>query len=354
MSVGVSRTGLSVRLSPLPALDESLRLRITLPSGAFVVGRGRCRGHMPGALCGLSLELDGKNQLLWDAFVDEEETSGSFWRMIGRMARAPDDAFAARGVVDEHASGALRFHTAGENGVAYRLAFARLPSDPADESDLCVRLPGFREPARRHVRRVLREDITFRVDESKEGALVTARVVELNRGGYAYVQGNDTQPVGLVALAVGELILVERGGQSVFPHFTPLELEQIACDTFRHDLQRPIFRPSTPKPAPVALPPLPSAPAPTRPDPKRFQEGYDAVRFAQAAAPEVQVRRYGDREIFFHPSVWAKVREDGVELMGPTLQDGARVCVLALVGPGAPRVVRLSEESQVSLLKPPR
>ena len=39
--------------------------------------------------------------------------------------------------------------------------------------------------------------------------------------------------------------------------------------------------------------------------------------------------------------------------MGPTLQDGPRVCVLALVGPGAPRVVRLDESSKVALLKPP-
>lgn len=357
-TVGVSRTGLSLRLSPAPAVDESLRLEIELPSGRVVHGRGRCRAHMPGALVGLSLELDGKNQVVWDSFVDEEESTGSLWRMIGRIANAPDDAFAPRGVVQRDRGAQLRFHTVGENGLAYRLAFSRCEADPADESDLCVRLPGFREPARRLVRRVLREDMTFRMDESQDSRLVSARVVELNRGGWAYVQGDDVTPVGLVSLGVGELVLVERDGTSVFPHFTPLELEQVACDTFRHDLARPAFAKSPPKqPPPVQLPPLlssSSAPPQPKPDPKRFQEGFDAVRFAQAASDQVQKRRYGDRDIFFHPSVWAKVNDEGSDLMGPTMQDGGRVCVLALVGPGTPRVIRLSETSKVSLLKPPR
>ena len=71
-------------------------------------------------------------------------------------------------------------------------------------------------------------------------------------------------------------------------------------------------------------------------------------------SPDAQRRRYGDRDIIFHPSIWAKVIVDDAELMGPTLQDGEHVCVLALVGPSAPRVVRLSSSSTVSLLKPPR
>ncbi len=402
-TVGVSRTGLSLRLSPQPAIDEALRVSIALPDGRVVVGRGRSRAHMPGALVGLSLELDGKNQVLWDSFVDEEESTGSLWRMIGRIANAPDDAYAPRGIVASDRGAKLRFHTVGENGLAYRVAFSKHPSDPGDESDLCVRLPGFREPARRLVRRVLREDMLFRMDESADAVVVKARSVELNRGGWAWVQADEGRPVGLVALGVGELLQVERDGQTVFPHFTELELEQIACDTFRHDLARPAFSRATvpapgplgpvppaagpPKPVPpaagplgpvppaagplgpvppapgpvgpvpVSLPPLASAPvAPAKPvDTKRFREGYDAVRFAQAAAAEVQVRKYGDRDIFFHPSVWAKVKDDdGTELMGPTLQDGGRLCVLALVGPGTPRVIKLHEGSTVSLLKPPR
>jgi hypothetical protein len=308
---------------------------------------------LPGDLIGMSLAFDAATQARWDSFVDEEETTGSLWRMIGRIADAPDDALAPRGVTIAATSSAAarRFHTAGENGLAWRMAFHKHPSDPAEESDLCVTLPGFREPGRRLVRRVLRQDITLRLDATMPA--FAARIVELNRGGYAYVQ---TEPVGLVSVGVGELFLVEEDGRTVFPHFSALELEQIACDTFRHDLSRPMFaaKPKT-APPPVELPPLVTPASPPRPaDSRRFREGYDAVRFAQTATDDVQRRRYGDRDIFFHPSVWARVVVDDAELMGPTMQDEGRVCVLALVGPGAPRVVRLSPQSKVSLLKPPR
>ena len=166
----------------------------------------------------------------------------------------------------------MRFHTVGENGVAYLIAFDKHPSDAPEQSDLWQSLPGFREPASKLVRRVLREDVTLRFDEA--GKLATARVVELHQNGWAYVQVDPDHalaPVGLVALGVGELLLVERNGATVFPHFSAGELEQIACDTFRHDLQRPMFQRA--RPDPVDLPPLPKgAPLSTAP---RFFEGYD-------------------------------------------------------------------------------
>ncbi len=366
-TVGISRTGISLRLSPVPAIDESIPLTIELPDGTVVKGRARCKTHMPGCLCGMTLEFGGEGQARWDSFIDEEESTGPLWRMIGRIADAPDDALAPRGVTvtSSAADGgaSLRFHTTGENGLAWRLAFHRLASDPAEESSLCVSLPGFREPGRRLVRRVLREDVTLRLDASMPP--FRTRIVELNRGGYAYVQN---EPVGLVSLGVGELLLVARNGATEFPHFSDLELEQIACDTFRNDLTRPLFSSTKPParvPPPVPLPPmLSSSAAPSGTSTtsslhasgpaNRFREGFDAVRFAQTVSPESQRRRYGDRDIFFHPTVWAKVLVDDGELMGPTMQDGDHVCVLALVGPGAPRVVRLTSASKVSLLKPPR
>jgi hypothetical protein len=357
-TVGVSKSGLSLSLAAAPPIDSVVPLSIRLPDGSLLKGSGTCRSHRPQHVVGFSLELDPHTQARWVAFVDEEETTGSLWRMIGRIARAPDDAFAPRGLVVSDDAHALRFHTVGENGLAYRLAFHKHPSDDADESDLCILVPGFREPGRRLVRRVLREDVTLRFDES--GDLVQARVVELNRGGYAYVAVQADRPVAIVSLAVGELLLVERDGKSVFPHLTSLELEQVACDTFRHDLSQPLFGKRTETaPRPVELPPLKRPPPPEATprrsaDPKRFTEGYDAVRFAQAASDDVQIRRYGERDIFFHPSVWAKVKaDDGSEFMGPTMQDAGRVCVLGLVGPGAPRVVRLHEGSAVTLLKRP-
>ncbi len=343
---GVSRRGMSVTLSPPPAVDDEMAVTLELPNGTSVDGRARCKSIMPGDLCGMALSFSGDAEGWWDSYVDEEESTGSLWRMIGRIARAPDDMLAPRGLQERVDADDLNFHTAGENGEAYRVAFERHPSDAGEDSDLADTLHGFREQARRLVGRVLREPMTLRFDDGK---LASVRVAELQRGGYAWVQGDDDTPTGLVSLGVGELVLVQKNGRSVFPHFTADELERIACDTFRRDLGRPVFRPSrSARPAPVPLPPL------TPPVPQKFKEGLDAVRFAQAADDDVQVRRYRDRDVFFHPSVWARVNAGGGELMGPTLHDGVRVCVLALVGPGAPRVVRLDDDSDVKLLKPPR
>jgi hypothetical protein len=382
-TTGMSRGGLSLVLPVTPPVNAIFDVEIDLPDGRRVKAKARCRTVRAGGHVGVSLALNASDKTLWERLVDEEESTGGLWRMIGRIADAPHDSLAPRGrTMSSSPSGATRrFHTAGENGLAWRLAFQRHPSDPAAESDLCVTLPGFRDSARQAVRRVLRQDVTLQFDPSSPPC--AGRVVELNRGGYAFVQ---SEPVTLVSLGVGELFLAEEDGRSVFPHFSAVELEQIACDTFRHALSRPVFSPKAPHtPPPVELPPLstdsttgslaksttttPTATTPTttttttttptastRPadDGRRFREGYDAVRFAQTASEDVQRRRYGDRDIYFHPSVWARVVVDGHELMGPTLQDEGRICVLALVGQGTPKVVRLSPQSMVSLLKPPQ
>lgn len=344
---GVSRGGVSVRLAPpLPDVGAVLPITLELPSGTSIDGRATCRNHLSGGVCGMSLTLAGDAMLLWESFVDEEEQTGSLWRMIGRIARAPDDALAPRGLHARVAQDDVAFHTVGENGEAYRVAFERHAADAPEQSDLAARLPAFLDVARQQVTRVLREPVQLSFDDGQ--SVVSARVAELTRGGYAYVAEGDG--VGLVALCVGELMLIATNGVIAFPHLSADDLERVACDNFRSDLQRQVFaRTRGLRPAPVTLPPLakrPSAPA-------KFKEGLGAVRFAQAAAEDVQMRVYGDRHIWFHPSVWARVDDEGTSLMGPTLQDGDRVCVLALVGPGAPRVVRLDEDSKVKLLKPP-
>jgi hypothetical protein len=378
-TVGISRGGVSLKIAHPPPLDTRLPMTLRLPSGAVVQGEGVVRAILPGDVVGFSLTMDAGTEAAWNAFLDEEEATGSLWRMIGRFARAPDDDTAARGYVErgprtpvfksidlddptlshhlDSEETELRFHTVGENGEAYRVAFEKHPSDPPDECDLAVKLPGFKEQARRAVRRVLRDEMVLRFDESSP--TVKARVCELNRGNFAYVAGGDEHgPVGLVSLAVGELMLVSMNGKLVFPFFGEEELERVACDTFRNDMPRAAFAPKAAAPAPVEIPraiTLPPAPAqPPKPMPPKFQEGLDAVVFAQAASEDVQIRKYGDREIFFHPTVWAKVvDEKGSDLMGPTLQDQEHVCLLALVGPGAPRVVRLTKDSKVRLMKSP-
>lgn len=346
-TMGVSRGGMSVRLTPpLPALGSDVAVTLELPTGTSIDGRATCRNHLAGGLCGMSLQLKGDAAAAWENFVDEEEQTGGLWRMIGRMARAPDDVLAPRGLTGREAQEELRFHTVGENGEAYRVAFERHPADVPEASDLVRRLPTFLDFAPDQVVRVLREPMQLSFDDG--ATVVRARVAELSRGGYAWVQ--EGEGAGLVSLVVGELALVSRNQVRVFPGFTDDDLERVACDTFRRDLRRPVFaKPRGLRPAPITLPPLAVRPVP----PAKFQEGLDAVRYAQAANDEVQVRVYGERKIWFHPSVWARIHEGDSELMGPTLQDGERVCVLALVGPGAPRVVRVEEGSRVKLLKAP-
>src|SRR5262245_20106377 len=112
---------MSVRLSPMPGLEEDVPVTLELPNGTTIDGRARCKSHLPGCLCGMSLSFGGDAQAYWDSFVDEEESTGSLWRMIGRIAKAPDDALAPRGFSEREGSQDLRFHTAGENGEAYRV-----------------------------------------------------------------------------------------------------------------------------------------------------------------------------------------------------------------------------------------
>lgn len=341
-TVSVSRTGMSVRLAAAPPIGEEARVTVELPSGTSIDGVALTRNHLPGTLVGFLLEFSGDALTSWEQFVDEEERTGGLWRMIGRVARAPDDVNAPRGISERVDADDLKLHTVGENGEAYRIAFARHESMSAVQA-------GLPENMRHLAARVLVQPVVLKLDDTSP--VLPVRVVALVRGGFAWLQTEAGLRSSLVSLCVGELMVVMKNGASVFPHFTDFELEQVACDTFRRELSRPVFTTptrGTPRPAPVALPPM------ATPPPARFREGFDAVRFAQAASEEVQVRRYGDREIYFHPAVWAKVTlDEGPMLMGPTLQDGGRVCVLALVGPGAPRVVRLEEGSRVTLLKAP-
>jgi hypothetical protein len=69
-STGVSRAGLSVRLSPPPPVDTVIPITIELPDGARVDGEACTRGVLPGDLVGMSLTFDEATRARWDAFVD--------------------------------------------------------------------------------------------------------------------------------------------------------------------------------------------------------------------------------------------------------------------------------------------
>ncbi len=332
----VAHEGFSLRLpEPLP-VGTVCSFIVHLPDGTAHVGKAECRNVSAGALCGFSLSFEDDSRRHWQAFIAQEEHTGSLWRMIGRYT-APSGT--ARGfVLDEIPNtntGAMTFHTVGENGEAYRILFERGESDLGPDADLMA-VPGFQNLAERAVHRVLREPVTIKLVDDAPAQSV--RVVELNRGGYAYVETGG-QTATLVSLGVGEVMLIDCSDMEVFPSFTDEELERIACDTFRRDLPEPMFgRPEKISPAPVLFDAPPDV------------TGLDAVRRAQDGAAHVETRLYGERKIDLFPQVWARAVDDGHALMGPVMRDGDRALLLVLVGPKAPRVLRLSADSEVALL----
>jgi hypothetical protein len=354
----VSRHGFDLRLPSAPAIGERAALSVRLPDNAIVEGHAECRSRGTRGLCGFALDLDDDNEARWAGFIEQEEATGSLWRMVGRWARGRgDEKEAVRSVLVNGALGplfkllprkagrgpdkdvALRFFMTGENGEAYRICFERHPSTRGTECDLVRELPGFFALAEQDVGRVLDQPLLLRLSESQP--LVAVRVCELVRGGYAWVQGGDGMPTGLVGLATGELLLIELEGERVFPSFTDADLERVACDTFRFDMPRPVFRRT------VAA----TADAPTIIRRAHAPDGVEAVAGAQAVTDRVQMRRYGDRSIKLYPEIWARAVDDAEhEIMGPTMRDGDNVLMLALVGHDSPRVLRLERANRVSLL----
>lgn len=364
----VSREGMSVRLPRPLEPGMCLDVYLHLPEGDSVVtARAECRNSQGEEVCGFALAFDDDAQrACWEAFIDQEEATGSLWRMIGRYATTSgSEKETVRSVLERGRLGVLfkklsladkqdtdrdvvlKLHTVGENGEAYRVCFEKHPSRPGIESDLCRRYRGFKELAKGAVGRVLDGAVMVRFHESQP--VVPVRVCELSRGGFAYVAGGEHVPASLVSLCVGELLLVEMDGKSVFPHFDDDELERVACDTFRSDIPKPVFKATQPeRKAERNAPGFEHNDVSTR---EIRVEGVEVIRRAQAAAERVETRVYGDRVIQLFPEVWARARDgDGHELMGPTMQDGDRTLLLALVGPGAPRVLRLRPDEHVTLL----
>lgn len=364
----VSAHGLRLRAALPITIGTTTTIYIELRDGTSITAEGECRFHDDVA-SGFALTVAADDAERWRRFVDEEESTGNLWHLLGRFAstsggdketarqqleRGPLGVLFSRvtlrkaDAIDELATPAetTRLHVVGENGEAYRIAFERHGGAPPEKSDLAS-LPGFKALAVRAASRVMKEDV--RIQRPTRTTLEPVRVVELLRGGFAEVQGGRYGvPVGLVSLAVGELIVIEANGAAVFPLFTDDDLERIACDSTRRE-EKPRPRPDAQagelerQLASTAEAASSTATASERPD-------LDALRTAQDAAPRA-TRTYGDRRIDLFPHVWAQaLLDDGSQIVGPTMRDGERLLLLVLEGAGAPRVARLDRASLVFVM----
>jgi hypothetical protein len=359
----VSLSGVSVALPGPDPLEEALLIKLHLPDDVVVEGRATPRGRTPEGVTGFSLDVEGEAKEAWESYVAQEATTGSLWRMIGRFSRARgDEKEAVRSVLEEGALGvlfkrvptglkpksdevALRYHMVGENGEAYRVLFEKHGSKKPQESALWE-VRGF-EQLTPLIKRVLDEEVTVRFADDKPATPI--RVCELTRGNYAHVVA-DGRPASLVSLCVGELMLIEVDGERVHPHFTDDDLERIGCDTFRMDTDAAMFASPEKKARRAAAKPEVSSADHQHVDTSGEVTGPASIRRAQEMSETRQARVYGERTIELYPEVWGRAKVDNSELMGPTMFDGTTPLLLGLVGPGAPRVLKLTDDVEVALL----
>jgi len=237
-------------------------------------------------------------------------------------------------------------HPVGENGVAYRILFTRPGCVSPSESDLAARLSGFARATVPRVTRVAPEDVYLKLHAGSSPK--PYRVAELVNGGYGAVVVSEVPGapprISLLTLALGEQIAVAVKGQTLFPHFTEGELDQIRLDS----IKTLPHQEGTESPEPVML----------GAQRARFSEFtlFDEAREKELSQllktdAQAEVRRYGSRSVTLHPHVLLKIRDpQGAELVGVPMDDGKRQCLLQLTPDGFGRVVPISRDHHFSIL----
>ncbi|MFO0599627.1 MAG: PilZ domain-containing protein [Myxococcaceae bacterium] len=357
----VSLAGFSAPCPQLPPEGSSFGFVVHLPDGAQVTGIASAMRVNDAGLAGFSAEFASDTAPAWEGFIKQEQGSGGLWRMLSRYASSTtSEQDAARAVVEKgrfeqvlkrESASAVRLHMVGENGEAYRVAFERSASEPPEQSAFASASPQLLELARRAVTRLLSEDLFLRRTPSTP--IEPVRIAELKRGGYAYLVKGATGKPSLMGLHGSEMMVVEVDGQTVFPHFTADELERIAADTFRRE------EVATTTPAQPIVPVVQE---------ERFSEKYQHrivdnrptpateadLRAAMRASERVQTRTYGDRTLKLFPDLWVYVEpaeSPRQPLRGFMLEDAPALCVFVLVGPNAPRVLRLDPGDFVGIIR---
>lgn len=362
----VSLAGFSAPCPDLPEVGTSFGFVVHLPDGTLVSGTACAMRLSVAGSAGFSCEFSKAQLPVWEAFLQQEHGSGGLWRMIGRYATSTGgDQEAARSVLEQGPLGvlfrriggaepapeapvAMRLHMVGENGEAYRIAFEKHPSEPPEVSAFADAPPRLLELARKAVSRVLTQEVLLK--RSPTAVVTAVRLVEMIKGGYGFLERQADGKLALMGLHGSELIGIEADGKRLFPFYEPDELQRIASDTFRVSVDEP---------QPAAAPPLTE---------ERFSEKYrhklvdsqdrvgctaQGLLEAMAASPRVQARNYGSRVVRLFPDLWLEVQRPGwaSASRGFAMEDGPALCVFVLVGPDAPRVVRLEPSDQVFLIR---
>ncbi|MBL8921317.1 MAG: PilZ domain-containing protein [Myxococcaceae bacterium] len=365
----VSLAGFSAPAAELPEVGTSFGFVLHLPDGTLVNGTACAMRLGAGGSAGFSCEFAPDQLATWQAFLEQEQSSGGVWRMIGRYATSSgEDQEAARSVLEKgplgilfrrlggekpapeatEPPGVMRLHMVGENGEAWRIAFEKHPSEAPEVSAFAGATPNVLEFARRTVLRVLTQDVFIK--RSPRAVVEPVRLVELTRGGFGTVAPQPGGKVSLLGLHGSELIVIEVDGKPVFPFFAPDELDRIACDTLRRE---PDERPA-------------AAPAPLREE--RFSASYEhkvvdsqrrvectprQLSEAMDASQRVQRRTYGTRTVRLFPDVWLEVVRPSWPgpARGFAMEDGSALCVFVMVGPHAPRVIRLESDDAVFFIR---
>jgi len=370
----ISRRGISAPMVMPPVMGDRLAFVMDLPDQRQLTGTALCRNERPDGNVGFSIEFNSaKEDRIYADFLAMEETTGSLWRMLDRYREAGIDdgqiaTILTQGQVDKLVDGSaqmqlsarsggldgasairIRLHSTGENSAAYQLLFDKHPSQSPELSDIFFRFPECQR-IWHQIDRVLEQKVLLRLNRLTP--IISVQICELKRGGFAFIKNDAQKNCALVSLGLGELLVTEVDGESMFPHFTETELEQIACDTIRHDISQPVFRSLR---AERMHDNVLSVRPKTESQRRRMHDlhGLAALRQAVIEADDVQTRVYGERSMRLFPELWVRLSTGQGELMGPTLEDREHLCLLALVGPGSPRVVRLDENSPVKMMQKP-
>lgn len=353
----VSLAGFSAPCPHLPEEGSSFGFQLTLPDSRDVKGVASAMRVSGDGLAGFSCEFAPDAVPPWEAFIKQEQGSGGLWRMLSRYAGSSGDSDSARVVVEKgrfealfkrESASAVRLHMVGENGEAYRVAFEKDAGESFEKSAFASASPTVLELVNRAASRMLSHDVFLR--RTVGANLEPVRVVELKRGGYAYVVQHPSGKPSLMGLHGSELMAVEVDGQPVFPSFTPEELERIAADTFRREHgTHTTAAPSTAIVHEGFSAKYHHAEVSSRPMAVTFED----VRAAMTASQRVQSRTYGTRTLRLFPDIWlyAEPVSAPQPVRGFAVEDGDALCLFVLVGPNAPRVARLHPGDFVAIIR---